>query len=73
MTGDRALSDSFARSASRLAGQAGALLGWRAHEFWDATPAELACVFGAMNAEDGAASPPDNNQIKQLQELFPDG
>ena len=63
----------FTDSALRLAGQAGALLGWRPHEFWAATPAELACVFGAMSAGDDMIAPPDHNEISNLQELFPDG
>ena len=67
------MADSFAASALRLAGQAGVLLGWRPGEFWTATPAELACVLGAMNAEDAVTAPPDRNQIKHLQEIFPDG
>jgi tail assembly chaperone len=42
--------DGFAASAARLAGLAGALLGWRPDDFWRATPAELAAVLGAMAA-----------------------
>ena len=35
--------ESFAICAARLAGVAGAVLGWRPEEFWAATPAELCC------------------------------
>ena len=34
-------------AAARLAGLAGAVLGWRPGEFWDATPAELAALLKA--------------------------
>ncbi|WP_375382380.1 phage tail assembly chaperone [uncultured Sphingomonas sp.] len=72
----------FAAAAARLAGAAGALLGWRPGEFWAATPAELACVIRAL-AGDGAgdeaggkappATPPDAGTIRRLMEAFPDG
>ena len=38
----------FADAARRLAGQAALLFGWRPHEFWNATPAELAAIFAAL-------------------------
>jgi hypothetical protein len=60
----------FSDSAARLAGLAGALLGWRPDEFWKATPAELAAVLRAMMpAEAGAPSEID---LKRLMEMFPD-
>jgi hypothetical protein len=61
----------FRQGAARLAGMAGALLGWRPDEFWNATPAELAAVIAAM-AEDA----PTNltaDEIARLKEMFPDG
>jgi hypothetical protein len=61
----------FSVAALRLAGLAGALLGWRPVEFWDATPAELAGVFGAMNPP--SETPVGGDVLAQLQELFPDG
>ena len=61
----------FAGAAFRLAGLAGALLGWRPAEFWEATPAELAAVFGALNAPGEA--PASADVLAQLQEQFPDG
>jgi uncharacterized phage protein (TIGR02216 family) len=60
----------FSEGAARLAGLAGALLGWRPEEFWRATPAELGAVLGAL-AGDGeeAASRTD---LERLIERFPD-
>jgi uncharacterized phage protein (TIGR02216 family) len=61
----------FSEAAGRLAGLAGALLGWRPDEFWRATPAELAAVFAAlMPAESEPASRAD---LARLMEMFPDG
>ncbi len=62
------LGEDFAASATRLAGLAGALLGWRPHEFWRATPAELAAVLDALTPPQ--AAPVD---LAHLQEMFPDG
>lgn len=61
----------FAASAARLAGQAGAVLGWSPGAFWAATPAELAVVVAALTGE--AAVPPDAATIAKLREAFPDG
>ncbi|HEV2568698.1 MAG TPA: phage tail assembly chaperone [Sphingomonas sp.] len=61
----------FCSSALRLSGLAGALLGWRPGEFWSATPAELAAVFGAMRPEREAVAGAD--ELARLKELFPDG
>ena len=61
----------FGEAALRLAGLAGALLGWRPGEFWAATPAELACVIEAMSPRE--AAPADRDQVTRLMEMFPDG
>ena len=61
----------FAAAAVRLAGLAGALLGWRPEEFWKATPAELAAVLGAMAGE--AEEPASAADLRRLMEIFPDG
>jgi uncharacterized phage protein (TIGR02216 family) len=60
----------FSEAAARLAGLAGALLGWRPEEFWSATPAELAAVLEAMAgpAEAGAS----RGDLERLMERFPD-
>lgn len=60
----------FSDAAARLAGIAGALLGWRPDEFWKATPTELAAVLGAMIPEEVAATADD---LARLKEMFPDG
>ena len=62
----------FVDAAARLAGIAGAIAGWRPDEFWQATPAELAALIGALagEAETAAAS---STELRRLQEMFPDG
>lgn len=64
---------SFAASAARLAGLAGVLLGWRPHEFWAATPEELAGLLVALAGESEGAVPPDSATMAALKEMFPDG
>jgi len=61
----------FSEAAARLAGLAGALLGWRPEEFWRATPAELAGVLGALPG--GAPAPVTQMELAGLKERFPDG
>lgn len=61
----------FAEGATRLAGLSGAVLGWRPGEFWGATPAELAAIFGALAPP--AEAPPSRNDLNRLKEQFPDG
>lgn len=60
----------FSEAAQKLCGQCALLLGWRPAEFWDATPAELACVLAAC-APQGEV-PPDATDLQKLMELFPD-
>jgi uncharacterized phage protein (TIGR02216 family) len=62
----------FSEAAARLAGLAGALLGWRPDDFWRATPAELAGVLAAL-AGDGGAAPVTHAELVRLKERFPDG
>jgi uncharacterized phage protein (TIGR02216 family) len=61
----------FDVAAARLAGLAGALLGWRPDEFWRATPAELAAVLGALAPEHEI--PASAGDLARLKEMFPDG
>ncbi|MEG3163789.1 phage tail assembly chaperone [Sphingomonas sp. PB2P19] len=61
----------FSERAGRLAGFAGAVLGWSPDAFWRATPAELAAVAGALNG--GQAPPPGADVLARLREAFPDG
>ncbi len=61
----------FTDAAARLAGLAGALLGWRPHEFWQATPAEFAGVLAALSPPEVA--PPSGDDLARMREQFPDG
>ena len=61
----------FAAAAARLAGSAGAALGWAPDAFWRATPAELAAVVGAVAGD--AAEAADGGVLARLMEEFPDG
>jgi uncharacterized phage protein (TIGR02216 family) len=60
----------FGDSAARLAGLAGALLGWRPEDFWRATPAELGAVLGAMLGPREEAA--GRSDLDRLMERFPD-
>ncbi len=60
----------FAKSAARLAGLTGAILGWRPAEFWAATPAELATILVALSPQ---AETANADTIAHLMEQFPDG
>ena len=60
---------SFGENAARLCGAASALLGWRPNEFWEATPAELACVLQPVTE---AVELPDAEMLEQLRRRFPD-
>ena len=62
----------FSEAAARLAGLAGALLGWRPDEFWRATPAELAAVLAVLSGGPGAV-PLSRADLARLKERFPDG
>jgi Phage tail assembly chaperone protein, TAC len=53
-----------------LCGHCALLLGWRPAEFWNATPAELACVLNAAAAQ--VETPPNASDLQTLMELFPD-
>lgn len=65
------MEDAFAQNAARLAGLAGAVLGWSPSTFWQATPAELAAVFSACRGPDEA--PAGTDLLARLKEQFPDG
>jgi uncharacterized phage protein (TIGR02216 family) len=60
----------FSEAAARLAGLAGALLGWRPDEFWRATPAELGAVLGAMVGPEVDST--SRSDLERLMERFPD-
>jgi len=61
----------FSDGAARLAGLAGAWLGWRPEDFWSATPAELAAILAALAGGGGAAAGAD--ELARMMEKFPDG
>lgn len=60
----------FMDQAGRLAGLAGALLGWRPDTFWRATPMELAAVLNVLSPRSETAGADD---LARLKELYPDG
>jgi Phage tail assembly chaperone protein, TAC len=61
----------FADAAMQLCGQSAVLLGWRPSEFWETTPAELACVLNVFAVQNEV--PPDSGDIQKLLKQFPDG
>ena len=63
---------SFFKTAARLAGVAGWLLGWRPDEFWRSTPTELEAVLRAARGEDDVDSGIDAGELKRLKEMMPD-
>ncbi|MGE4323814.1 MAG: phage tail assembly chaperone, partial [Sphingobium sp.] len=62
-------------AATRLAGVAGWLLGWRPGEFWQATPAELGAVLRAARGEEGVepGMGMDAGELARLRAAMPDG
>ncbi len=63
---------SFFKTAARLAGVAGWLLGWRPDEFWRSTPVELEAVLRAARGEDEADGGIDAGELERLKGLMPD-
>ncbi|WP_242183884.1 phage tail assembly chaperone [Sphingomonas sp. CARO-RG-8B-R24-01] len=63
----------FADVSARLAGLAGAVLGWSPDTFWRATPAELVTVVTVLTGGASGIAPPDAATIARMQEAFPDG
>ena len=64
----------FAEEAGRLAGMAGAVLGWSPDRFWRATPAELRGIVTAMTGGAGdGGGPPSSATLARLREMYPDG
>ena len=55
----------FGPGAARLGGLAAQLLGWRPHDFWRATPAELAAVLSPYA---GDAQPLGRTDLTRLME-----
>jgi hypothetical protein len=65
--------DSFAVRAARLAGIAGAALGWRPSEFWATTPAELHVIFQVLVGDGAGSVRAGDGDLARLMEMFPDG
>ena len=63
---------SFTLHATRLAGLAAVLLGWRPDEFWRATPEELASVLAALRGNGDGSAAPDADTLARLKARFPD-
>jgi len=61
----------FGAAAIRLAGFAGARLGWPPDTFWRATPAEFATVLQALLGP-GVAPPLAAEELARLRSRFPD-
>lgn len=56
----------FAAAALTLCGLSARILGWRPHEFWAATPAELAAALGLLSPD--PASGCDRDTLTRLME-----
>ncbi len=63
----------FAEAAARLAGMAGAVLGWSPDRFWRATPAELQGIVTAMAGGGEGGDLPSPATLARLREMYPDG
>ena len=61
---------SMTAAIMQLCGQCALALGWKPTDFWNTTPAELACVLNAMTAQTDL--PPDSGDLQKLMTLFPD-
>jgi len=62
----------FSDDARRLAGVAGAVLGWRPSDFWSATPAELAAILEVLDGGGGGGGA-SSDDLERLKRMFPDG
>ena len=65
------MTEHFGAGALRLSGLAARLLGWRPHEFWAATPAELAAALAPPEASAAAAL--DRAELTRMMEQDDDG
>lgn len=62
----------FFKTAARLAGVAGWLLGWRPDEFWRSTPVELEAVLRAARGEEEPDVGMDAGEMERLRRMMPD-
>ena len=56
----------FGAAAARLAGLAGLTLGWRPHEFWAATPAELRALVATMRGDGDGLEAADMEALRRM-------
>lgn len=72
--GPREIAADWTAHATRLAGLAAVLLGWRPTDFWAATPTELATVLRVLaGAEGEGLAAADGETLARLKEMYPDG
>ena len=60
------MNGSFGLASVRLSGMASRLLGWRPHDFWAATPAELTAAL--TSPADTTATRLDRTDLNRLME-----
>lgn len=63
------MAEKFGEAAARLCTAASLLLGWRPHDFWNATPAELGL---ALQPPSEVSEPPSPTVVEELRRRFPD-
>jgi hypothetical protein len=59
------MSERFGAGALRLAALAARALGWRPADFWDATPAELACILAPAGTDGEPLARADLNRLME--------
>ncbi len=59
------MSEHFATGALRLAALAARALGWRPAEFWEATPAEIACILAPEASSDAPLCRAEFDQLME--------
>ena len=68
------MSECFGAASLTLCALAARVLGWRPHEFWAATPAELAaCLADPATQSTTLAAPLARADLARLMESDPDG
>lgn len=60
------MTQSFAHAARSLAGHAAQALGWKPHDFWQATPIELAVSLGENTAAHPTMSRSELNNLMEI-------
>lgn len=65
------MSQNLGHGAVRLAGLAARLLGWKPHEFWQATPAELAATLAPYAPADEPLARTDLTRMMERENAKP--